>query len=319
MYSRRVQLTGRSTYIVSLPKEWVEDRRIEKGSLLSLRRYGDRLLVSLEESKGEKTIEAIDVSNFKLEDIPLKLISSYTSGADFIEIRCGKGLLPEIKCAVKEAMGKLVGLEIVEESYSHILLQDLASREGLSIRKGLHRLYLMVRSSYKDIIRAISGDIELARDVIGRDDEIDKLTFLITKRYNELLRSGTARETRAGLGYLLAAKSLERIGDHGLRICENLIAMEAKNGLSELESLEPIIDAFINRLDLAVDSVMRGSFEKGVEAIRMEIDVPVTNGDVNLAYIMDSLIRVISYTSNIAEASIDFVVGHELTPFQTED
>ena len=321
MYSRRVQLTGRSTYIVSLPKEWVEDRRIGKGSLLAMRRYGDRLLVYLEEGKGEKTKEIVDVSDFELGDIPLKLISSYTSGADFIEIRSGKGLLPEVKSAVKEAMTKLVGLEIVEESYSHILLQDLASREGLSIKKGLHRLYLMVRSSYKDIERVLSGDIDLARDVTERDDEIDKLTFLITKRYNELLRSGTAKETRTGLGYMLAARALERIGDHGARICENLLILgeESLEKLMSLKVMESHIECFIRKLDLAMESMMRGSFERGVETIRIEVEAPVTTKDVRIAYIMESLNRAVSYASNIAEASIDFVVEHDLTSVQSED
>ncbi len=320
MYSRRVQLTGRSTYIISLPKAWVEDRQIAKGSVLSMRRYGDRLLVSLEESKGEKTKEVINVGDLELEDIPFKLISSYTSGADFIEVRGEKGMLPNVKSKVKEAMGKLVGLEIVEESYSHILLQDLASREGLSIKKGLHRLYLMVRSSYKDIARVLLGGTDLARDVIERDDEIDKLTFLITKRYNELLRSGTAKETRSGLGYLLAARALERIGDHGTRMCENLLALEGERaGSMSLKFIESYIESFITKLDLAMDSIMRGSFEKGVEAIKMEIQVPVTSKDVRLAYIMESLNRAVSYASNIAEASIDFVVEHDLTPFHGED
>ena len=321
MYSRRVQLTGRSTYIVSLPKEWVEDRQIGKGSLVSMRRYGDRLLIYLEQGKKDRTKEIIDVADLSLGDIPLKLISSYTSGADFIEVRNEGGLMPETKSMIKESMRKLVGLEIVEESYSHILLQDLASRDGLSIKKVLHRLYLMVRSSYKDIERVLSGDVDLARDVIERDDEMDKLTFLITKRYNELLRSGTAKETKTGLGYLLAARSLERIGDHGTRICQNLlsIGMEGKEKLIDRGEIEAYIDSFIDKLDAAMDSILRGSFERGVESIKMEIEIPVSSKDVRLAYIMDSLNRALSYASNIAEASIDFVVEHNLTTFCSEE
>ena len=179
----------------------------------------------------------------------------------------------------------------------------------------------MVRSSYKDIERVLSGDIDLARDVTERDDEIDKLTFLITKRYNELLRSGTAKETRTGLGYMLAARALERIGDHGARICENLLILgeESLEKLMSLKVMESHIECFIRKLDLAMESMMRGSFERGVETIRIEVEAPVTTKDVRIAYIMESLNRAVSYASNIAEASIDFVVEHDLTSVQSED
>ncbi|MBS7649536.1 phosphate uptake regulator PhoU, partial [Candidatus Bathyarchaeota archaeon] len=43
---RRIQLTGRSTYIVSLPKRWISEIGLRAGSQLVISREGESLLLT---------------------------------------------------------------------------------------------------------------------------------------------------------------------------------------------------------------------------------------------------------------------------------
>ena len=67
------------------------------------------------------------------------------------------------------------------------------------------------------------GDEKLAHDVITRDGEVDRLNWLVARQYNLLLRDIRLAETmnttrERATNYLLIARIIERIGDHGSRM-----------------------------------------------------------------------------------------------------
>ncbi|MBI5630069.1 MAG: phosphate signaling complex protein PhoU [Elusimicrobia bacterium] len=77
----------------------------------------------------------------------------------------------------------------------------------------------------KDSLDAFSRrDVELARSVIGRDDEEDRLK---SQTFNELvaLMQSDASTIQRALDVILIARNLERIADHATNIAEDVIFM----------------------------------------------------------------------------------------------
>ena len=85
---RKLQLTGGSTVIVSLPKEWVKAHNLNKGDLVNIEELasGDLRLSPLQENSTKREI-VLDccVIGDGLIDL---MIGSYIAGADVIKLAC---------------------------------------------------------------------------------------------------------------------------------------------------------------------------------------------------------------------------------------
>src|SRR5215467_3441696 len=90
-YVRRLQLTGRGSYIVSVPKEWVTEIGLKKGGEVELRRQQDHSLLLAGFGKVKTEIEQTKCSVTVPSDIDpgtitRKLLSLYLIGFSTIEI-----------------------------------------------------------------------------------------------------------------------------------------------------------------------------------------------------------------------------------------
>ena len=84
----------------------------------------------------------------------------------------------------------------------------------------LPRMVEVAAGMLKDSLDAFSrGDMELARDVIRRDDEEDRLK---SQTFNELvhLMQRDSSAIQRGMDIILIARNLERIADHATNIAE---------------------------------------------------------------------------------------------------
>ena len=87
------------------------------------------------------------------------------------------------------------------------------------------RMVEVAAGMLKDSLDAFArGDVDLARDVIKRDDEEDRLK---SQTFNELvtLMQRDASAIQRGMDIILIARNLERIADHATNIAEDVIFM----------------------------------------------------------------------------------------------
>ena len=85
---RKLQVTGGSTIIVSLPKEWVKSNDLKKGDVVSLEELasGDLRLSPLQ-GPAMKQVVSLDCCTYETGLIDL-MIGAYLSGADIIKVSC---------------------------------------------------------------------------------------------------------------------------------------------------------------------------------------------------------------------------------------
>lgn len=87
------------------------------------------------------------------------------------------------------------------------------------------RMVEVAAGMLKDSLDAFArGDVDLAREVIRRDDEEDRLK---SQTFNELvhLMQRDASAIQRGMDIILIARNLERVADHATNIAEDVVFM----------------------------------------------------------------------------------------------
>jgi phosphate transport system protein len=103
-----------------------------------------------------------------------------------------------------------------------ILLGQPPLEKGLA---DIPRMITLAQSMLKDALDAfVKSDVELAKSVLKRDDEEDKLKSRMFQELLELMQSDSSTIHRA-LDLILISRNLERIADHATNIAEDVIFM----------------------------------------------------------------------------------------------
>ncbi|OYT41253.1 MAG: hypothetical protein B6U86_02765, partial [Candidatus Altiarchaeales archaeon ex4484_43] len=236
MEYRKIQLTGESTYILSLPKRWVKKNKLDKGDVLSIMERGDTLLLKPRE---EREIEAeIDLEKKSLELISRSLITKYIQGFDTVVIRSKRYIPPEIRKGLKEISSLLIGMEQFGETSNELVFRMLMREKG-DVADTVLRMHRMSLSSLEELLRNITPENyneHILKDIIQRDDEIDKFYFLIFRQ----LSSAGGYECSM---WIQIAKSIERISDHIENIA-NLVIQGGKVREEDIDIYKELIDMY---------------------------------------------------------------------------
>src|SRR5437867_6889837 len=330
MEGRKLQLTGGSTYVVSLPKRWVTDAGLKAGDTVFLEPQVDGA-VQIRARPMEKPVARRRVFEEKgaerRDHLLRKLIGAYIAGFGYIEIRFKPEAGPFVRRVARDFSRMVIGPEVIEESRNSVVIQDLSDTADLSAEKCLRRMHLIVRAMHEDALQALrTHDDALARDVAQRDEDVERLDWMVAKQYNVAHTAGAPTPNAASKIELhnsrLIAKLLERIGDHAERIARTyptfaqgrLEPKLIKEMDAARESAMAILDkaftalltADIDAANEAVDDLAR--HQKLIDGIAQHIATRKGEELLALAAIVDSLARSANYATDIAEIAIDHAV-----------
>jgi phosphate uptake regulator len=330
-HGRRIQKTGGSTYIVSLPKNWVTARGLAPGDVLFFTPRADGSLTVFPESAGPADAErrVVEVTN-DMDDEHLfrRLIAEYIAGYPLLEVRTRSRMSAHTREVVRNFAQRMIGPEILEETAEAVILQDVVGANPLPIPSIIRREHQMVRSMQTDAMAAFRArDVAIARDVVERDWEVDRLHWFLEKQVTSALRDARILATLnltlpECSTYLLASRVLERIADHAVRIA-GTVSILGKEPLPArlVESLDKMAARAAKGLEDALDSLDSRDIEKANDVIddagamtreRDHILHELTSKRgrlaVGLAYVLESLERSAFYASDLAEIAINRAV-----------
>ncbi|MGC2034422.1 MAG: phosphate uptake regulator PhoU [Thermoplasmata archaeon] len=335
-HGRRIQKTGGSTFIISLPKSWVTQRGLHAGDVLVFTPRSDGTLTMYPEDapRGENIRRTVEVTN-DMDQAHLfrVLVAEYIAGAPLLEVRTHGRMSAKTRDVVRGFAQRMIGPEILEETAEAVVLQDVVGANPLPIPSVIRRMHQMVRSMQVDAMAAFkSQDALIARDVIERDWEVDRLHWFVQKQVTTALRD-VRTLTSLGLTlpecstYLLASRVLERIADHAVRIAEtvSILGKESPPGALVTE-LEHLSDAAARVLSEAVDSLEQKDIVRANavvddakhvsrerEKILRELSTKRGRMAVGLAYVLESLERSALYASDLAEIAINHAIESTVT------
>lgn len=263
---RKIQYVAKSTYVVSLPKQWVRvtfgdnPDEVKKKSLVIIPMQNGSLTIYPEKVSFSKESEA----TLRLDDkeiitnvdfLKKRLISKYLAGYRRIRLTSQEVFPPEMVKNVEDIVRLFIGCEIVEINPNIIVIQDLLALGQLPIRQALNMMSLTTRSATKSAIHALVTQNEtMAREVANLEDKVDQYHYLITRQLNSVLANpGLLMEHGLKLveviEYQSAVQLIERISDHAERIAKGFL------GMSALQNFETISEgnAFVEILSILKD------------------------------------------------------------------
>jgi phosphate uptake regulator len=344
---RKVQFTGKSTYILSLPKRWIEEMHLKSGDQVALIRETDNSLSilpfigDLRESLNEVTAEVLpgDSSN----TVKRKVVSMYLAGYDIIhlKIKSSSRINPSLRDGVREVVRRnLIGTEIIVDASDNITLQVLLSMPELSISTAIRRMYLTASSMHRDAMLALRElNLDLAKEVIKSDDEVDRFSLYILRNLvmamqnGKMLREIGLENPSDCLSYRVAAKSIERVADHACGIADKAIKLKEKIPEKSLQKIDKMSQLAQIVLGNSVEALLRRDYQladKTVDAAEniriLEYDVMTTleksNNNVddqaNIRLALESIRRTAEYASDIAEVAINETID-DVTENHTSD
>ncbi|MDD3407072.1 MAG: phosphate uptake regulator PhoU [Methanomicrobium sp.] len=329
---RKVQMSGGSSYIVSLPKDWVKKSRIEKNDPIGLIVQDDGTLLITPNTSGDqiqKTWEC-EVSASTDKNFFLRcLIGAYISGYTSMKIWAHGRLPPFTMEIVREFTNMAIGQEVVGETDNTVLIKDLLNPSEMPLKNTISRMSVIVIKMHQDAIISLKeNDSSLAENVISRDNDVDRLHWLIGRQTNLILNDlNLSRKmgisTENAVHYFLASRIIERVGDHADRIAGNVKRLSGKKipkrlmdeiedaSVSSVRIFQSSMDAFFsddieNANRIITSSRVIEEHCKKINTESMDFEAAVA---VNIVNISDSIKRVADYSADICENLINDVVG----------
>ena len=158
MEVRKVQLTGGSSYVMTLPKEWIKSSNIKKNDPLGIKLQSDGTLLITPKMTTETIYKIKKINCDKIEKISYlyrRLIASYIAGFNTIHVFSDKRITPEVRSTVRVFSQTAIGQEIVEETDKYIIIKDLLNPVEMPFNKTIKRMHIIVKGMYEDSILAI--------------------------------------------------------------------------------------------------------------------------------------------------------------------
>lgn len=332
---RKLQVTGGSTFILSLPKEWAIKNELKRGSSMLVREEEDGSLCVMPSTfpKKEKQEEAyIRVSQVDNPDAIMRTaISAYLSGYNILNVKAmgQKTLSSKTRNHLKNfARNYLVGTEIVIDTPTELTLQVLLNYPELTVQNALSRMSIIASSMHKEAIGALRKlDYANAKAVIETDREVNRFALYIVR----LLKLAVANQRvvkeigiesqRECLGYRLIAKSVERTADHATKIAENILQISEPVNDDILDKLAKLSGLANSMFEDCMEALFKHDFnlaESVIEKLSQVYEAEKETVEslsgakadeiVDLRLIIESIRRTAEYASDISEVVLNMNV-----------
>ena len=272
---RKVQEMGGGTLLVSIPKAWGYRHKISKGSFITIEESKDGRLI-LDPHPKEEEAPQVAVIGYPFESIEYVewgLIGAYLLGYDHIRIEANKIDSAE-RVRIKDTIQNLIGLEILEETTDAVKAQCLIDPSLVNPLSLIQRKKVITISMLKDVMTSLLGsDRDLVRTVIRRDDEVDRIYFLLVRLLRSAVQNPRTAEkfditTLDCLDYRLVAALMESIADHITSIAQELLnLLDLELDKEFLESLSQAFEILEEMLMLSIDGFLAQEI-KAIQEVR---------------------------------------------------
>ena len=335
MEIRKVQVTGGSSFVISLPKTWIKNLKIKKNDPLGLIEQTDNTLLITTKISGQhaESMKEFDVDNYNQADFLFRsLISAYIAGFDVIKITSRRRLPIFARTVVRKFTEMTIGQEVIEETNNLIIIKDLLNPVEMPFNSTIRRMYVISKNMFEDSVRALNNGFEMdVEDLTLRDNDVDRLHWLIARQCNIILKNINLAEkmditTGMIINYFLISKIIERIGDHSVNIINNIQNLKNKNlDPRLLKMLTAASELAVEIFDNSVESLFKKKIRLSNECIekvpklvelceKIKTQVLTQKGltAISLGYIVESIERIGEYAADISESVMNHLVRGQL-------
>jgi phosphate uptake regulator len=245
---RTLQQTGGksgSSFLIILPKEWVTRQKLSKGDPVVVAEREDGCLII--DPRLPKAGETRSTTAEIAQNLRWEITSRYLLGFDEIRITSKDPITNEQRTELKHIIKRFVALEVTEEDDHQIVLRCLVDPTTLPVSTAMRRMNLITTRMIDDSLTIFfEGLQERGEEIVQRDEEVDRLFFLIVRELRSAVQYPRMSEMMKitpveALDYRLAAQYIERIADLAVDIA--------------LRAEEPIEKKLVKKIQLIGEKV----------------------------------------------------------------
>ena len=335
MEIRKVQITGGSSFTISLPKTWIDSLKIKKNDPLGIiiRQDGTLIISPFIAREKNQSVKTFETDAKTEEDLVFRsLIGAYIAGYKVIKVVSKVEIPARIRRAIKEFCQITIGPEVIEETANLVITKDLLNPSEMPFDKTIQRMHIIIKNMYRDVITAfVEKDPVLAENIITNDNEVDRLHWLVMRQANLISHDIKVAEKMgetlwSASHYTMISKLFERIADHTCRIARKVIdlADEKIDQSAITDEIVNVSDIAINILTDGVDAFFEQNIESSNDNIKKGKDligrcekimnqILAKRGSVALPLsgIVESILRIGEYSTDLSEYVIDYLIGEE--------
>ncbi len=263
---RRVQCTGRGSYIISLPKEWVEDIGLKRGSEISFNIQPNSTLtlvprIIMEKEGRDNSPNPkeyyISIDPKEPPQATIRMIRAlYAIGADIIRVHFKNAQdATKNKTQIKNlARDNFLGSEIIDETQDEITLQILIKHSEFPLEKAVRRMAIVALAANRDAIAALKDrSTALFDSVISAHNDVNRLGLYIVRQLKHGIERNLYRELgfrtpKEFLLYRIAVNDIESIAQNAMNIINNLGTLQKLIDDQTLFIKDPIDEEIYNQL-----------------------------------------------------------------------
>lgn len=336
---RKLQKIKGGSFTLSIPKKWVEKRKIQSGQQMIVSEEEDGSLniypaATLSEDLPQVTLLLEEYPDLKV--LKYNVITYYIQGANQIDIVSRNIITAEKKRKMKLFRLALPGVEVSEEGANRISFQVLIDSLAFSLESLLSKTSTFSLHLQEDAVKSmITWDFLLANEVIERSGEAlrhYRLTIRqialasISKKIARKIGVGSCQECVA---FALMARDLSRLVYHCSQIAKHVLSLKRKRNINHeiMKSIEDLSRTILLMQKDAVLSFLRNDSKLAVQVLHKMVDVREkekkllkevmtkikdVDAAVTVGLIGRDLRRIAGYSVAIADDSMNRV----LTPTQ---
>ena len=148
---RNIQISGGSTYVISLPKKWIERLNLKNGDSMQIVNNPNNSITLSSDTKQEESSTYPEIKIKKtdsVESIKRKIISLYISGHNFIVLNSPRAKIEtDVRSMVMKLIRtKFVGTEIIESDSESITIKVLTATPEMKLELAFNRICLLYTS-----------------------------------------------------------------------------------------------------------------------------------------------------------------------------
>jgi len=268
---RKIMALGRSSFVISLPKHWMELNGLKKSDVVSLAIQRDRSLVifpSTTMKRENKDITLHVDSNENESLIVRRIIGCYLNGYSSVKIVSKSILSVPQRKAIRNIVRTLY-MRIMESDAKSVYMQTLIDESKASLELAIKRMHMISRSMCTDALSSLKDwDTMLAKAVFSLDDDVDHFSFFILR----LLRNAAQDPVVANelgidpldcMDYQTLIYRIEHAADYSADMAKHIILLEQSKQRISNDVLTLMVNA-CNDVVQMYDKAVEAFFSKNV-------------------------------------------------------
>ncbi len=319
MEVRKLQLIGGSSYMVSLPKNWVKSNQLKQGDDIFLQVEDNVITLYPKSFKEFSRVTSVEIRELPRLDerfIRRYLYALYLQGIDEIIITDDK-INARMVSRIGEIVKDLIGMEIIDASEGKVVLKCLTSTD-FDVYGVVRRMTQIIQSMIATVMEGIEkGDPDVLKDIHNLERDSDRLYLLAVRQEHRLVREFSSpsrwNELRLILGIRTVAKLLEEISDSLYNF--STYAIEVKS--SELKNVKK----YFKKLSEAFEKLAKAYFnsdvslsEESIEELE-ELEETILNnmsGSVHYRLAVETILSASRHMKSIGEIAFNKSVRESL-------